>query len=127
AALVISLRPETIAALARGEEHVMRSVDVAGNARLASEIMGLVRHLRWDFEEDLSRVLGDALAHRVAGAVRGLAAWHADAARRLADAAAVYAAEEQRWLVRRNELEALARANAELRDALERLGKRIAR
>ena len=60
-------------ALARGEEHAMRAVDVQGNARLAAEVLVLVRHLRWDLEEDLSRLFGDVVAHRLAGAARATA------------------------------------------------------
>jgi ubiquinone biosynthesis protein UbiJ len=89
--------------------------------------MLLARHLRWDFEEDLSRLLGDVTAHRVAGALRDFAAWHADAARRLAAALADYATDERQLLVRRDELAMLAADLAHLRDALERLDKRVGR
>jgi ubiquinone biosynthesis protein UbiJ len=111
----------------RGEEHLLRSVDVSGNARLASEVMLLVRHLRWDLEEDLSRLVGDAAAHRLAQAGRDFVAWQADAAQRLAQSFADYATEEKRVLVRRRELSALGADVASLRDALERLAKRIHR
>jgi len=125
--LVVTLRPEALGGLARGAEHFMRSVEVAGEARLAAEIMALVRHLRWDVEEDLSRLIGDVAARRVVQAGRDLAAWQADALRRLADSFSDYASEEGRLLVRRAELEALGASVAQLRDAIERLEKRIAR
>ena len=125
--LSLKIRPAALPGLARGEEHALRAVDVSGNARLASEVMLLVRHLRWDFEEDLSRLLGDVAAHRVAGALRDFAAWHADAARRLAAALADYATDEQPLLLRRGELAMLAADLAGLRDALERLDKRLGR
>ena len=124
--LTIELGPDSAVALLKGEEHFMRSLRVSGDARLASEVLLLARHLRWDFEEELSGLLGDAAAHRVAGLARGLAAWHADAARRLADALADYAIEEQQLLVGRRELERFADAVARLRDAVERLEKRVA-
>jgi len=87
----------------------------------------LVRHLRWDVEEDLSRLIGDVAARRVVQAGRDLAVWQADALRRLADSFADYAGEEGRLLVRRRELETLGASVAQLRDAIERLEKRIAR
>ena len=31
---------------------------------LAADINWLVDHVRWDIEEDLSRVIGDAMAHQ---------------------------------------------------------------
>ena len=127
ASLTVTLRPDALAALARGEEHFMRAVQVTGNARLASEVLLLVRHLRWDFEEDLSRVVGDVAAHRLATVARDLAAWQIEAARRLAESLVDYAVEERRVLVKRAELDSLAAQAAQLRDALERLEKRIGR
>lgn len=126
-ALIITLRPQLLVALARGEEHLLRSVQIEGDARLADEVMLLVRHLRWDFEEDLSQLVGDVAARRLAELARSFAAWQADAAQRLAGAGAAFAADEARLLVRRAELDALAAEVGRLRDALERLDKRIER
>ena len=50
-------------------------MQVQGDVMLAADINWLVDHVRWDIEEDLSRVLGDALAHQtVAMAKRVFAA-----------------------------------------------------
>ncbi len=125
--LVLTLRPDALGGLVRGGEHFIRSVEVAGDAGLAAEIMALARHLRWDVEEDLSRLVGDVAARRVVQAGRDLAAWQADALRRLADSFADYTSEEGRLLVRRAQLETLGASVARLRDAIERLEKRIAR
>ena len=105
----------------------MRSAKIEGNARLAQEVMHLARHLRWDFEEDLSRLLGDAAAHTLAGALRDFAAWQADAARRMGAAFMEYALEEGRLLAPRAQCAAHAAEVARLRDALERLEQRIER
>jgi ubiquinone biosynthesis protein UbiJ len=126
-ALVISLGPAAAATWLRGEEHFMRSVDVAGDARLASEVMVLLRHLRWDAEEDLAKVVGDVAAHRLTDLARGFAAWQVDAARRLAEAFADYAVEEKRLLVSRRDLAYFSSEVARLRDAVERLDKRVRR
>ncbi|TMH92026.1 MAG: hypothetical protein E6H47_03865, partial [Betaproteobacteria bacterium] len=48
--LVLTLRPEALGGLVRGAEHFIGSVEVAGDAGLAAEIMALARHLRWDVE-----------------------------------------------------------------------------
>ncbi len=125
--LTISVRPDSLPALLRGEEHFMRTVEIAGNARLAQEVLHLLRHLRWDFEEDLSKVFGDAAAHAMAGAVRSIAAWQADAARRLGEGFMEYALEESRLLAPRAQFTAFGGEVARLRDELERLEKRIER
>jgi len=125
--LVMTLQPGLLAALARGEEHAMRSVDVQGDAKLAAEVLVLARHLRWDAEEDLSRLVGDVAAHRLADAGRALAAWHLDAAQRLAAAVADYVTEEKQLLARRADLAVLGDSVARLRDAVARLDKRVER
>lgn len=125
--LTLTLGPESLPALARGEEHFMRSVGIDGNARLAQEVLHLARHLRWDAEEDLSRLIGDAAAHRAVALARDFAAWQADAARRLADSFMQFAQEEARLLAPRAGYAAFAAEVAALRDAVERLEQRLGR
>jgi len=125
--LTISVRPDSLPALLRGEDHFMRTVEIAGNARLAQEVLHLLRYLRWDFEEELSMLFGDAAAHAMAGAARSFARWHADAAKRLAEGFMEYAVQESRLLASRAQFAAFGAEVAQLRDALERLEKRIER
>lgn len=49
-------------------------VTIEGDVQLAAELGWLAENLRWDVEEDLSRVIGDAPAHALAGAARRLLA-----------------------------------------------------
>ena len=48
------------------------TVKIEGDVQLAAEIGWLAENLRWDAEEDLSRLVGDAPAHAVADAGRRL-------------------------------------------------------
>ena len=48
------------------------AVRVEGDVQLAAEVNWLADHVRWDLEEDLSRIVGDAPAHMMAQAVRTL-------------------------------------------------------
>lgn len=45
---------------------------IEGDASLASEINWLIAHVRWDIEEDLSRLFGDTAAHTAVQAARNL-------------------------------------------------------
>lgn len=45
-------------------------VRIEGDVQLAAEVNWLTQHVRWDIEEDLARVLGDAQAHQLVGAGR---------------------------------------------------------
>jgi ubiquinone biosynthesis protein UbiJ len=72
--LTLTLTEESPFALAqsavRGDKPPVR---IAGDVQLAAEVQWLVDHVRWDIEEDLSRVIGDAPAHAVGRALRGMA------------------------------------------------------
>lgn len=63
-------------ALMVGEQPAVR---IEGHVALASELNWLAEHLRWDVEEDLARLIGDAPAHGLAQAARraaqALRAW----------------------------------------------------
>jgi ubiquinone biosynthesis accessory factor UbiJ len=48
-------------------------VKIEGDVQLAAEVGWLAENLRWDAEEDLSRLIGDAPAHAVAQAARQFA------------------------------------------------------
>lgn len=61
---VTETSPLTLAQVAlRGDKP---SIRIEGDVQLAAEINWLVDHVRWDVEEDLARVIGDAPAHTVA-------------------------------------------------------------
>jgi len=127
ASLTLTLGPDALAALPKGEDHFLRAIEISGNEKLAHEVLYLFRHLRWDAEEDLARLIGDAAAHRVAGVAREFAGWQQDAVRRLAESLMAYAVEEKQLLLGRAALEELAEGIARLRDALARLEKRLER
>ncbi len=48
-------------------------VRIEGDVQLAAEVNWLVDHVRWDVEEDLSRIVGDAPAHGMVQAARSFA------------------------------------------------------
>jgi ubiquinone biosynthesis protein UbiJ len=58
---------ELAQAALRGDKPPVR---IAGDVQFAAEINWLVENVRWDLEEDLSRVIGDAPAHALGEAGR---------------------------------------------------------
>jgi len=92
---------------------------IIGEGALADELRYLAKHLRWDFEEELSRVMGDVAAERIGSTMRSFARWQADAAQRVTEAFADYA------FVRRDELQHFAAEIERLRAAIEQLERRL--
>ena len=123
----VSLSPFTAARWLAGDVAARSQVEVRGDAALAAALQSVFAELRWDVEEDLSKVLGDAAAHRLVGGARDFAAWQRRSARDLMENAAEYLVEERRLLASPTQMRAWSRAVDTLRDDVERLAKRIDR
>ena len=102
-------------------------VDGIQGGALADELRVLARHLRWDAEEELSKVVGDVAAHRMGETARAFVRWQADSARRLVDALAGYATDEARLLITRAQMERLSGNVREFEAALAALEQRVSR
>ena len=48
------------------------TIRIEGDVQFAAEVNWLIEHVRWDAEEDLSRLIGDAPAHTLANLGRGM-------------------------------------------------------
>lgn len=117
--------PSALRVLA-GDMAAAEIADVDGDAAFAATVRRLVGQRRWDLEEGLSRVVGDIAAHRIANTGRSANLWGRDAAVRLSRGAAEYVTEEARILPPRAEVESWFDDVDQLRDAVERLEKRLA-
>lgn len=125
--LRVELTPGEAVRVMTGQASVAEVARIDGDAAFGATLRQLAANLRWDFEEDLSKVVGDIAAHRAAGMLRSLAAWPGMAGNRLGQAAAEFATEEAQLMPSRHEFEAWLADVDHLRDDAERLEKRIAR
>lgn len=125
--LTITLSPAALPQLLRRDDDVLRAITFTGDAELAGALQFLFRHLQWDIEEDLSKVLGDVAAHRIVAGGRAFAAWQWEAGERLGENAAEYLTEEANLVASASELARFSREVADLVDAVERLEKRLER
>lgn len=97
--------------LGQGTAGMQRHLRIEGDVLFAAAIGELARSLRWDIEEDLSRVTGDAAAHRVVSTAVAQHAAFGEALRRAGQSGARHFSAERGELV----------ASGELRDHAERL------
>lgn len=111
--------------LLQGQDKVIEAARVEGNAQFATELSFVLRKLRWDAEEDLSRLVGDIAAHRLVQGAAGFATWQQDSARRLAENVAEYVTDEAPVLVRKLDIADFAAEIARLRDAISLLDRRV--
>lgn len=100
---------------------------IQGDAGLAHLVSDLARGLRWDAEDDLSRVVGDVAAVRLTRGARELAGGLRQAARRAQDNLTEYLGEESGLGVRGADFRAWTSDRQALESRLERLDARLRR
>lgn len=102
-------------------------VQIEGDTHLAQAFGDFAGGLEVDWEEQLSRLLGDALAHQVGSRVRAAGRWGRRTGDILAEDVKEYLQEEARLLPGRYEIQAFLDEVDQLRDGVERLAARVAR
>lgn len=110
-----------------GQAAVLKHVRIDGEAEFANVLSTLLRNVRWDAAEDLSRVFGDVLAQRMVQGAQSIRTEATRAGRSLVDAVASYLTDEQPTLVRHARLAQFAADVAAVRDDAARLEKRLER
>ena len=63
--------PQLMGKIASGDKP---TIHIEGDVALAADINWLIDHVRWDFEEDLAKLMGDSAAHTLAQGLRAAAA-----------------------------------------------------
>lgn len=124
--VIIRLPADTPFLLPQGIDRVMAQASVEGNAEFATELSFVFRNLRWDAEEDLSKLLGDIAAHRIVAGATRFVAWQKQAATHFAQNLGEYLSLETPVLVPGGELLALRDAIAKFDADLARAEKRLA-
>lgn len=115
--------------LASPDETMIRSGDVelTGDAVTAQRFQKLLGYAKPDLEEELSRVLGDVAAHRLAEIGRGIRNWASAARTTMGGNVREYLQEESRELPTRYEVDRFSSRLSVLRDDVERLAAKLRR
>jgi ubiquinone biosynthesis protein UbiJ len=129
-ALVLTISSQALATLLASSgsirENAFKSVTIAGDADLAQLLGRLAGQLRWEYEEDLSKLIGDAPAHFAVAQGKKIASAGKAAGRDLLENAVEYLSEEKKVLLNQRDFAIHKNQLMELRDSVERLDKRIA-
>jgi ubiquinone biosynthesis protein UbiJ len=133
AAAAAAVTPDTTIRLTPGlmlrvlvrDETVWNEIEIDGDTEFAAVINRTFRNLRWNIEEDLSRVFGDIAAHRMVQTGRTLDEWRAQSFDNLARSFAEYWTEEQPLIARARQVAQFNRDVDQLRDDVARFEKRL--
>lgn len=116
--------PLLLRALAQGRT-ALNEAQMTGDTSFAQALAYVAQHLEWDYEEDLSKVVGDIAAHRIGATARGTVAWGQKSVDSLQIMLRDYLTEERPVLAKPREVAEFITSVDELRDAAARLEKRI--
>jgi ubiquinone biosynthesis protein UbiJ len=125
--VTVELPAQTPLLALQGVDRALAQARVTGNAEFATALSFVFRHLRWDAEEDLSRLVGDIAARRLVSKAQGLLSWQAQAADRLARNVSEFLIEEAALAVPGGQVHDFSRDVAELREEVARLERRLGR
>jgi ubiquinone biosynthesis accessory factor UbiJ len=109
----------------QGIDQAMAAAHVTGNAEFATALSFVLKNLRWDIEEDLSRLVGDIAAHRIVGGMSAMTRWQRQATRNLAENVVEYLGEEAHLLTPVHELTEFRQTLDELSTRLSNLESRV--
>jgi ubiquinone biosynthesis accessory factor UbiJ len=106
-------------------EQAFKAVKITGDADLAQLLGRLAGQLRWEYEEDLARLVGDAPANFAVRQGKKLVAASRSAAADLLDNVVEYVSEERKVLLNKRDFLVQKSALNDLRESVDRIEKRI--
>jgi ubiquinone biosynthesis protein UbiJ len=128
---VLSGTPLALARIGLAERKADRlfsgEVRISGDTHLAQQFGGVLAGIAVDWEEQLSRVTGDPIAHQAGSAMRAVRRWGRRSVDTLAQDTKEYLQEEGRLVPTRYEIQLFLDAVDTLRDDIERLAARVER
>ena len=106
-------------------EQAFKAVKLTGDAELAQLIGRLAGQLRWEYEEDLARLVGDAPAHFAVRQGKKFVSASRSAASDLLDNVVEYVSEERKILLNKRDFITHKSTLNDLRESVDRIEKRI--
>jgi ubiquinone biosynthesis protein UbiJ len=123
----VTIPPSLLLRLLAKDETARMQIDIEGDTHLAAELAKVLTNMRWDYEEDLSKVVGDVPAYKIGQFTRQAAASVKDTGINLASMLSEYWQEENPLIAKKRHVEQFNSEVDTLRADTERLEKRLAK
>lgn len=121
----ITIPPSLLLRLMAKDESAKLQIKVEGDTHLATALAKVLSHVRWDYEDDLSKLTGDVPAYKVGEFARQTVSSVKDSATNLAEMLSEYWQEEKPLLAKKRHIEQFNTEVDTLRADVERLEKRL--
>jgi len=123
----ITIPPSLLLRLMAQDESARLQIKVDGDTHLATALAKVLSQVRWDYEDDLSRLVGDVPANKIGEFTRHSISTVKDTAVNLAEMLSEYWQEEKPMLAKKRHVEQFNAEVDTLRADVERLEKRLAK
>lgn len=121
----VTLPPSAAMRLLAGDANAETLATIDGDTELALALSKVLRNLSWEYEEDLSKLIGDAPAHQLSQFGRKAVSEIRTQSLNVVDMFAEYWQEERPLIAKKRHVERFVQDVADLRDEAERLEKRL--
>lgn len=121
----ITIPPSLLLRLMAKDESAKLQIKVEGDTHLATALAKVLSHVRWDYEDDLSKLTGDVPAYKIGEFTRQTVSSVKDTATNLAEMLSEYWQEEKPLLAKKRHIEQFNTEVDTLRADVERLEKRL--
>ena len=123
----VSIPPSLLLRLLAKDETARMQIDIEGDTHLAAELAKVLSNMHWDYEEDLSKLVGDVPAYKVGQFTRQAGKTIKDTSINLASMLSEYWQEENPLIAKKRHVEQFNAEVDTLRADVERLEKRLAK
>jgi ubiquinone biosynthesis protein UbiJ len=123
----VTIPPSLLIRLLAKDETAKRQINIEGDTHLVAELTKVLTNMRWDYEDDLSKLVGDIPANKIGGLGRQALNTAKETTINLAEMLSEYWQEENPLIAKKRHV---AQFNSEvdtLRADVERFEKRLAK
>lgn len=121
----ISLSPSLALRILAKDAAASSQVQITGNTELAKALAKVLQGMRWDYEEDLSKIIGDIPATQANAFAKKTYSEAKSKVINVTEMLTEYWQEENPLIAKKRHVEAFVKDVDQLRDDVERLEKRI--
>ncbi|MFZ9642273.1 MAG: ubiquinone biosynthesis accessory factor UbiJ [Candidatus Methylopumilus sp.] len=122
----IQLSPSLALRLLANDVAAMSQVQIEGETELAKTLAKVLQNIQWDYEEDLSKLIGDIPANKLSTFAKNTAQQAKQQTVNLLEMATEYWQEEHALIAKKRHVEAFVQQVDTLRDDVARAEKRLA-
>ncbi len=121
----LSILPAILPRLIMHDESAYNGINISGDVQFAEDLVTVSKHLKPNFEQVLSKILGDIPAHRITKVGESLFQWHVDLIKNFSDALGEYWQEEHPIIAESKLIKDLFREINELEHGVNQLEHRV--